>query len=145
MSTYWVIERGRVEPAVFFRQLASHFPQATTLFFEGTSIDPAVEAILSAHAEPGPHLPGRQTMHPVSSIFRCKASSQFFAQLEGLSTRHAVPEISDHVYGYVGKTELVGFPDFCANEIYLSPSISEEAVRRFASNLQLKYWRHENG
>jgi hypothetical protein len=79
MSNYWAIEQGPVEPSVFFRQLASHFPQTTTLFFEGTP------------------------------------------------------------NAYVGKTELVGFPDVCANEIYLSPSISEETIRRFASALQLKY------
>src|SRR5687767_13006908 len=42
MSAYWVIEQGR-EPAVFFRQLATHFAQTTTLFFEGTSIAAAVE------------------------------------------------------------------------------------------------------
>lgn len=145
MSTYWVIEQGRVEPAVFFRQLAAHFPQTTTLFFEGTSIDAAVEATLVAHAEPGSHLPGRQTIRPVSSVFRCKASSSLFAELEKLSTQHAVPEIADHVYAYVGKTELVEFADFCANEIYLSPSTAERTVQLFASALQLKYWKRENG
>lgn len=145
MSTYWVIEQGRVEPAVFFRQLATHFPQTTTLFFEGTSIQPAIKATLAAHAEAGPHLPGRQTIHPVSSIFRCKASASLFARLEALSTQHAVPEISDHVYAFQGQIELVGFPDFCANEIYLSPSTSERTVQLFASALGLKYWKRENG
>lgn len=145
MSTYWVIEQGRVDPAVFFHQLSAHFPQITTLFFEGTSIDPAVEATLVAHAQPGAHLPGRQTIRPRSSVFRCRASSSLFAEVERLSAQHAVPEIADHVYAYAGKTELVGFPDFCANEIYLSPSTAERTVQLFASALQLKYWKRENG
>jgi hypothetical protein len=142
---YWVIEEGRVDPAVFFHQLAAHFPQMTTLFFEGTSIAPAVGATLAAHIDSGPHLPGRQTVHPVSATFRCKASASLFAKLEALSTQHAVPEIADHVYAYADSVELVGFPDFCANEIYLSASTAERTVQLFASALRLKYWKREDG
>jgi hypothetical protein len=138
---YWVIEQGRVEPAAFFRHLATYFPETSTLFFEGTSIEPEVKGVLIAHSESGPHLPRRQTVHPVSNIFRCKASASLIAKLEALSTRHAVPEIADHVYAYSGKNELVGFPDFCANEIYISPSTSERTVELFASALGLKYWK----
>ena len=142
---YWVVEQGRVEPAKFFRQLATHFPQTSTLFFEGTSIEPAAEAIFTAHAEAGPHLPGRQTISPVSTIFRCKATGELFAQLEELSTRHAIPEIADHVYAYSGEVEIVGFPDFCANEIYISSSTPERTVKLFASALGLKYWKRRDG
>jgi hypothetical protein len=138
---YWVVEQGCVEPAAFFRQLATFFPRTNALFFEGTSIEPAVEAILTAHLEAGPHLPGRQTISPVSSIFRCKASTDLFAKLEKLSTRHAIPEIADHVYAYAGKVQLVGFPDFCTNEIYIASSTPERIVKLFASSLGLKYWQ----
>jgi hypothetical protein len=142
MTTYWAIEEGRIDPATFFRELPRHFPDATTIFFEGTSIEPDVKDCFAAHIQSGPHLPGRQTIWPKAEVFRCKFSPTICMELEALSRRHAVPELCDHLYVYRGEASVLEFPDFCANEIFLPISTTESAVGALASVFGLKYWRH---
>jgi hypothetical protein len=145
MSAYWAIAEGRLDAGEFFRMLPKVFPGATTIFFEGTSVQREVKDCYLTHLETGPHLPGRQTIRPKSDTFRCKFSLGICSELETLARRHAVPELCDHVYVYQGTASLLEFPDFCANEIYLPETVPESTVTAIANTFGLKYWKRNDG
>lgn len=64
---YWEIDGDGLDPGLFFRALPDSFPDATTLFAEGTSIADDVLRCLERHYEPGAFLPGANTIRPVST------------------------------------------------------------------------------
>ena len=145
MAPYWSIEEKRIDPSVVFRALPKHFPGATTMFLEGTSIADEVKECLRSHVEEGPHLPGRQTKWPKAELFRCRFSPELCAALESLSERHAEPELCDHLYVYRGEQPLMDFPDFCASNIFLPESMPESQVRAFAEVFGLRYEKRYDG
>lgn len=143
MPRAWDIDQGEIDTAAFFELLPKCFPDATTLFLEGTSIARDVKHRLSGHAEKGPHLPGRQTLWPLSTRLRYRFSLSLCAELEAMAKCHAQPELCDHLSLYRDEEELLGFHDFGANNIYVSGTIPEPAVSAFANGLGLAYRRVE--
>jgi hypothetical protein len=145
MTDRWDIEEGPVDPVLFFRLLAEHFPQATTLYAEGTAIEPDVQSLYEANVEPGKHLPGPQTIWPTSKKFRCQFTPSLCLQLSELAKRHAEPELVDHFFLYSGSEPLLEWHDAFANAMLLSYSIPEAQVKAFAGALKLPYGKAKAG
>ena len=145
MARAWAIDQGDIDTAAFFALLPGCFPDATTIFFEGTSMVRETKDCLSRHAERGEHLPGRQTYFPASTRVRCRFSPSLCSELVALAHHHAQPELCDHVFLYRGEEELLGFHDFGGNNIYISGSVPEASVSVLAKGLGLEYQAMDDG
>lgn len=135
----WTIGPGDVDSSRFFRLLHIHFPDASTLYAEGTSIEPDVQALFKAYAEDGAYLPGAQTIWPESVKFRCRFETELCEKLTRMAEHHAEPELLDHIFLYAGSEVLFEWPDAFSNEMLLPSSFAEERVAKFALSLGLPY------
>jgi hypothetical protein len=135
---HWEL-KGRWDSAAFFRKLLAVLPAATTLFVEGTSVAPEVDAFLRTAAEPGDYLPARQTLWPRPKQYRLRCDGPTLAALADLSERHADPELLDHLSVYSGSTVLLEFPDAFGRDgcALCSADIEEQRLRSFAEMLGL--------
>jgi hypothetical protein len=139
MSKSWEIAEGTVDSRKFFETLGKYFPDATTLYVEGTSISDDVQACYLSHQEPGPYVPPAQTLLPISAKYRCRFSPRLIAQLATLADQHAEPEVLDHLSLYKGLDELLCWHDAFDNVMLVSRNIPETRVAEFASALSLSY------
>lgn len=139
MNEYWELNEGKVDSATFFEALAKYFPEATTLYIEGTSISEDVRTCYLSHQEAGPYLPPAQTIFPLSKKYRCKFSDALMGQLVLLAAQHAEPELLDHISLYQDSEELLLWHDAFTNVMLVSRGIPEKLVAQFAADLGLKY------
>jgi hypothetical protein len=137
----WVIDEGTVDPTNFFEILTDTFPEATTFFVEGTSMEEDVIDCYLRHLQPGKYLPSAHTLWPDSRKIRCFFDKAFFKELALLSERYAMPELLDHLLVYKEKTALLEWPDAFYNEIFLSSCLAKERVAALAKQLNLPYTR----
>ncbi len=145
MSASWVIAEGSVDSTAFFRALPKHFPEATTLYVEGTTIITEAEVLYRSHAQVGPYLAPPQTLWPVSTKLRCAFSAELCEALASLSLDAAEPELADHISLYAGDSPILEWHDAFANAMYLAASFPEERVRSFADEFALAYHREGDG
>jgi hypothetical protein len=139
MTAIWTIGPGCIDSAQFFRVLPAHFPDATSLYAEGTTIQPDVKALLVSFAEEGAFLPGAQTIWPESLKVRCRFGAELCRALADAAERHAEPELLDHLFLYAGDSALLQWPDAFSQEMYLPSSLAEDRVSQFAGSLGLSY------
>lgn len=137
----WAVAGENPDARQFFLALLECFPQATTLFAEGTSIAEDVEACFRRHAEPGAFLPGASTIWPESTKLRCSFTPALVTELASLAENHAEPELFDHVYLYRGNDPLVWWNDAFEDPIGVSSELQEQTIRAFAARLGRKYER----
>jgi hypothetical protein len=142
MQGCWELEEGSVDSVLFFRTITHAFPEASTAYFEGTSIEADVVALFQRFLDPGKYLPKPQTIWPASSQFRCTFNTALCSELVSLANRHAEPELFDHFFLYSGDKPILEWPDAFNNCIWISYTISEQRVAQFAQALGLSY-RHE--
>ena len=135
---HWEL-KGRWNSALFFRALPAVFPNATTLFIEGTSMSQGVEAFLRSAAEPGDYLPVRQTIWPRPKQYRLRCDGETLGALADLAERHAEPELLDHLFLYDASNVLVEFPDAFGVDCpaYVSAEADEGNIRGLAAALAL--------
>jgi hypothetical protein len=135
---HWEL-KGRWDIALFFRALPAVFPNATTLFIEGTSIAKDVDAFLDSAADPGDYLPVRQTIWPRPKQYRLRCDSKTLTTLADLAERHAEPELLDHLFLYDSSKALVEFPDAFGVDCpaFVSSDADEEHIRGLAAALAL--------
>ncbi len=145
MHDGWDIDEGTVNSVLFFRVIAEHFPEATTLFAEGTSISKDVQTLYEAHADPGKYLPGAQILWPTSKKFRCVFSSRLCSSLSALAEHHAEPELLHHLFLYTDSEPLLEWHDAFANVLMLSETLSESRVQAFAAAIHLPYGKANAG
>lgn len=139
MSKYWEIAEGKIDSRKFFDARGNYFPDATTLYVEGTSISEDVRACYLSHQEPGPYVPQAQTRWPVSAKYRCRFSPGLIAELATLADQHAKPEVLDHLSLHKGSEELLCWADAFDNVMLASRNIPKTRVAEFASALSLSY------
>jgi hypothetical protein len=137
----WELKERAVDSTTFLRALASTFPEATTAYFEGSSIDEDIVRIFEQHAETGPYLPEAQTLWSTGTItrFRCRLTPSLCEALASASEQHAEPELFDHVFLYAERQALLEWPDAFANCMWIAPSVAEPRVKAFATMLGLSY------
>ena len=131
----WELHAGRVDPEVFFRVLPDHFPEATTFYFEGAPTSPEVLQLFRQHSRPGELTPGANTIWPTSMKFRCAFSAGIASALAELASRHAIPELFDHLFIYRHDDYLLYWHDAFDNGAYLSPSLPSDRVQALAQAL----------
>ena len=139
MNEYWQLKEGKVDSKKFFGALAKYFPEATTLYIEGTSISDDVRTCYLSHQEAGPYLPPAQTILPISKKYRCKFSNALMDQLVLLAAQHAEPELLDHMSLFQDSKELLFWHDAFANDLLVSLVAPEKLVAQFAADLGLEY------
>ncbi len=132
-DTYWELRAGEVVPEIFFELLTPHFPEATTLFVEGTDFGEDILRLLRAHGSPGEFTPGANTIWPESTKLRCRFSEELAGDLARLAKRHGTPEIGDHLFLYRDRDFLIYWHDAFDNAAYLAPELPVERVSAFAS------------
>jgi len=134
---------GDVDILQFFSQFPTAFPEATTLFVEGTSIASDVEQFFQSMNEAGEYFPDKRTIWPAPKQFRLPASSAVLEGLHWLATSHAEPELFNHFFAHAGSFPLIEYPDsfFSDSPIFVSHRADETRVRNFAQTLglELKY------
>jgi hypothetical protein len=137
----WELEDRRVDSTTFLQVLASTFPEATTAFFEGSSIAPSIVTIFERHTDPGPYLPKPQILWSTGTIlqFRCRFTATLCEALAGASLHHAEPELFDHLFLYVEDVPLLEWPDAFSNCMWIALSIPESRIKTFADSLGVKY------
>lgn len=139
-GSWWVEDEG-IDSAAFFRLLPAHFPEATTLYVEGTSIAEDVLACYGRHAEAGEFLAERGTIFPRSQKLRCRFSAELCAELAALSEVQAEPELLDHLHVFKDTQFLLYWHDAFCNPFIISPVLPEERVAEFAKALGTSYSR----
>lgn len=139
----WELEDRRVDSTTFLQLLAPMFPEATTVFFEGSSIAPNIVTIFERHADPGPYLPKAQTLWSTGAIlrFRCNFTPAICEALASASLHHAEPELFDHLFLYAEHVPLMEWPDAFSNCMWIASSIPESRIGAFAAGLGVKYKR----
>jgi hypothetical protein len=143
----WEIENRRIDSTTFLQTLAAGFPEATTAFFEGSSIAPDIVKAFERHTDPGPYLPKPQTIWSTGRIrqFRCRFTPRLCEELAGGSLHHAEPELFDHLFLYAEHMPLLEWPDAFSNCMWIAASIPEARINVFAANLGVKYNYANNG
>ena len=141
MGPCWEIEEGTVDCAIFLHAISSAFPEATAVFFEGSSIAPDIVRIFEQHVDDGPYLPKPQTLWSTGRIlrFRCRFAPLLCEVLANASLHHAEPELFDHIFLYANSLALLEWPDAFSNCMWIAPVIAESRVRAFATSLGLRY------
>ncbi len=131
---HWEV-KGRWDIVRFFESLPAIFPDATTLFIEGTGMASDVVAFLISAAEPGDYLPDKQTIWPRPKQYRVRCDSMTLTGLKGLAERHAIPELLDHLFIFSGSEVLMEFPDAFAKDCpaFISADVDEQRVRSLAN------------
>lgn len=132
-----------MDSTTFLQLLAPMFPEATTVFFEGSSIAPNIVTIFERHADPGPYLPKAQTLWSTGAIlrFRCNFTPDICEALASASLHHAEPELFDHLFLYAEHVPLLEWPDAFSNCMWIASSIPESRIDAFAAGLGVKYKR----
>lgn len=139
MSEYWEIDEGKLDSCRFFSALAKYFPDATTLYAEGSSIAEDVKACYRAHAEAGEYLAPAQTLFNRRGRFKCRFSPGLADALSSLAERHAAPELLDHLSLFKGAMELLSWHDAFNNVLLVSKSVPANVVAAFATELGLEH------
>lgn len=139
MNGGWEIQEGEVESTIFFPVLLQCFPDANTIFFEGTVIAGDVRKCYESYQLPGSFLPGSQTIFPKSNKFRCEFSPALVEELVLLSDRFSEPELLDHLSLYKDNELLLNWHDAFENIIGIPSSVPEEIVIKFTKALGLAY------
>lgn len=157
----WELEERPVDSEKFFRLLATSFPEATTAYFEGTSVASDVANVFRSHVEAGPYVPNPETIWSFSlsssgvgvnadQFFRCRFTPALCDDLARAAANHAEFELCDHLSLYAGEKPLLEWPDAFGNCIWIASSVSEERIAAFAAALglgyqQVNYGRPERG
>jgi hypothetical protein len=125
----WELEERPVDSTKFLQILPASFPEATAIFFEGSSIAPDVVEIFEQYAEDAPYLPKPQTLWSTGRIlrFRCRFMPNLCETLAKTLRHHA------------DRLPLLEWPDAFSNCIWIASSVPESRVSAFAANLNLSY------
>lgn len=137
----WELENRKIDSTLFLQIIASSFPEASTAFFEGSSIAPEVVQIFERFSDPGPYLPKAQTIWSTGRIrqFRCRFTVELCEALATVSLHHAEPELCDHLFLYALHMPLLEWPDAFSNCIWIAASVSESRIKAFADKLGMRF------
>ena len=141
MAKYWKIGVGNIDCATFLDALSKSFPEATTLYVEGTDISDDVKKCYNSHLEEGNYIAPTQTIWPKSEKYRLRFSRNLMDCLFSLAMPHAEPEFLDHLALYRESEELLSWPDAFSRSspMVVSRSVPESVVSQFAAELGLGY------
>ena len=119
----------------FFRAVSLLVPDATHMVLEGSPGPDIVALLVDAADDTGYAAPvGTISSWPQKNQrFSVRASSQLFVRLSEAASRHAEPEICDHLHFYRGQEALVQWFDAFSDSLLVSKAVSRERVEQFAS------------
>jgi hypothetical protein len=137
----WDIDEGIQDCMAFFALLLRAFPQATLFCVEGTGITKDVRAFYETHLAGVPSPAPKQTLFPTPIRYACDFTAAFIAGLTDLASRHAAPELCDHLSIYAGDLCLLAWHDAFANAILLDASLPESTVKALAVPFGVPYGR----
>jgi hypothetical protein len=119
----------------FFLAIAQLVPEATHVFLEG-SPDADVVALLSVHAASREYFARAGTFWSWprrNQRFSLCASFTLFSALAEAASRHAEPEICDHLHVYRDDQPLVEWFDAFLDPVLISKAVPRVRVEQFCS------------
>lgn len=130
----WIVSGVRTGET-FFRALPLLVPDATHVFLEGSPA-PEIEALLIDAADDAEYAApaGTYWSWPQKTRrFSVRASPALFSRLSEAASRHAEPEVCDHVHFYRDGHALVQWFDAFFESLLVSKSVPRERLAQFAS------------
>jgi hypothetical protein len=129
----------------FFHSLHGLLPSPAYLVFEGISIARDVRQLLeSAAIPPRRHVPVG-TIFPRPTTYHVLASASLLMALADLATKHAEPELCDHLHGYDDSRGLLQWYDAFDSPMLVDDSIPEDSIRKLCDELGAAYTRWQAG
>lgn len=137
----WRIESITDAPTCL-RAIATILPPDTTLYFEGIDIKFEAAAIYERHRAPETACIRQDTLSPRPTCFHIKYEKELLDELASLATTMPVENLFLHIKAYQPDRLLLWFHDaFDGSPLFLSGSLTEESVVRFAKDLGKKHIR----
>jgi len=120
--------------------IASVLPPGLTLYLEGTSIAPSVEAYLADRPAADPMSVRRGTIWPRPKAYQMPMTTENVAGLAELMKGLAEPEVADHLHAYRDAVAyLIWFDAWSDSPFYLHKDVPEDAVRRLCDTYGCEY------
>ena len=117
------------------RAINESFPEDATLYIEGTSLAPDLQAFLETHETGARTAFVRETISPLSRQYHLPLSGSNLVELRAIAERHAEPEICDHLAVYRNGEILLTAPDAGDGEVFVVRSLPESVVLRLKESL----------
>ena len=128
----WAISCPRWDAVRGFASLPTLCDDGAILYLEGGVHSSEFAKFLRANAIPPQQEIARGTIWPRQTTHHLPATQSVFAKLSNLADHHALPEICEHLVVYLASTVLVDWYDLFDREAYVSSSVPEQTIRRFA-------------
>lgn len=139
---HWISEEV-AHPQSFFEHLHMLLPADAILYFEGTTIAPAIAAFYEAHQSEGRVPVVRDTILPTPKVYHVKFCAEVVRFLVDQSGRRSVAEMFDHVKAYSGRSILFTFHDAFCGWLCISEHVPEARVKAFFAELCVSYSREQ--
>ena len=137
---HWTTEEISGEHvAKFFGAISILLPPDSILYFEGTSIAPAVAEFYLAHRAGNAICVARDTIFPVPDVYHVSFSPTVTSGLIELAARHELAQMFDHLKGYKGESLLFSFHDAFCGWFTISQRVPSESVTKFAEALGVSF------
>ncbi len=134
----WLVESTH-SSAAFYRALETLAPPGSIVYLEGTT-ESEVPMFLKARQSPNSRPVALGTILPASDRYHMPATNENLIALADLIERYRIALPAIHTHLYLDQHVLLEWYDaFTDDPIYLSASIPEAEVRRFADALGARY------
>jgi len=133
----WEISAPKTGEA-FFPALLELLPESTNLVLEDVFGDEVIAFLRLQRIEPTAKL-RRGTVWPLRELFHIRLDAHTMAQFVDMYERHCTVELFGHIHAYRQGEVLLSWFDAWDQPLYVSRSISEDAVKRFCQTVGSKY------
>ncbi len=130
----------RWDPELAFQTLSDLIPDDAFLCLEGGAHSLEISAFINEQAIPAAAKIPHGTIWPRQNAFHFPANATVLNELSGFATCHALPEICEHLIVYNTRLVLIDWYDVFDRDAYVSATIPEDAVKKFASLNDAKYY-----
>ena len=135
----WAVSAQRWDAKLAFETLADLTPDDAFLCLEGGAHSSEISTFMNDQSIPAAAKIPHGTIWPRRYCFHFPADSAIFSRLSEFASCHALPEICDHLIVYSTQLILVDWYDVFDRDAYVSATIPEDAVSKFATLNGAKY------
>ncbi len=138
---YWEVAcRARYRAPDLLMALAEILPSGLTLYAEGTSISPMVDAYFSERPADNPLPIRRGVIWPRPKKYHMPMTPENVAGLVQLMEHLSSVEVADHIDAYRGSTAYLIWDDaWFDSPLYLRKDVAEDDVRRLCERFGFQY------
>ena len=128
---------GRVRDLGLVLEATRALPHDAILYLEGSrrSLAPELLEALHANAAPQPIRVARGTLWPRPATFHILLTASNLDRIREIESRHAAPEICDHLVVYRDDEVLLTAYDAGDGAVYVAKALGEPTIKRMRSIL----------